>query len=180
MATVAVAAALASSAGAATNRAEHLLAPPRACPGSTRSAAPPDVQLHAMACLVEYVRERAGLPLLRVSTVLDRAARLKIEADVRCAQFSHTPCGTGFLTVFSRSGYTGGASAFFVGENLAWSVGARATPRQVMSLWLHSPEHLRNLLTPQWREFGLGVRPRLDFLGIRGATLWANEFGVRH
>lgn len=177
MATAAVAAALASGANAATNQVERLLAPPDACPASTQAGAPSGVQLRAMACLVEYVRDHAGLAPLRISNRLDRAATLKIDADVRCGQFSHTPCGAAFLSVFSQVGYTGGASSYAVGENLAWARGD--APRQVMSMWLHSPEHLRNLLSPQWHDFGLGVLPGIDFQGVAGATLWANEFGAR-
>lgn len=178
---MAVAAALAPCAGAVTSvgNVERLLAPPAACPSSTSADMPVSLQLRSMACLVRYARGRAGLRALHISPVLDHAASLKIDADIRCGQFSHTPCGLGFLTVFSRSGYTGGASGFVVGENLAWSTGAGASPRDVMNMWLHSPEHLRNLLSSQWRDFGLGVRPRFDFLGVRGATLWANEFGAR-
>ena len=180
MATVAVAAALAPVASASGRDVQRLLAPAAACPASMDATAPADVQVRAMACLVEYVRDQAGLPSLRVSRVLDRAAAMKIDADVRCAQFSHTPCGTSFLSVFSRSGYTASHTAFAVGENLAWTPTRIASPRDVMNLWLHSPEHLRNLLSPEWQEFGLGVRAGFDFLGVHGASLWANEFGARH
>ncbi|HZT15024.1 MAG TPA: CAP domain-containing protein [Gaiellaceae bacterium] len=180
MATVALAAALAPVAAASRSDVERLLAPPAACPSSTDATAPADVQVRAMACLVEYARDQAGLPSLRVSRVLDRAAAMKIDADVRCGQFSHTPCGSSFMSVFSRSGYTASATAYAVGENLAWSPTRMASPREVMNLWLHSPEHLRNLLSPQWREFGLGLRMGFDFLGVHGASLWANEFGARH
>jgi len=179
VAIVALGAALAANAGAATNQVDRLLAPPSACPASTRTDTPDAVQMRAMACLVEQVRVRAGLPSLRISTVLDRAADLKIDADVRCEQFSHTPCGLAFLTVFSRVGYTGGVSSVVVGENLAWSQAPAASPRDVMDMWLHSPEHRRNLLSSQWRDFGLGVRAGFDFLGVHGVTLWANEFGAR-
>jgi uncharacterized protein YkwD len=47
-----------------------------------------------------------------------------------------------------------------------------------MSMWLNSPEHLRNLLSSDWRDFGLGVRSRVDLQGLHGVTLWANEFGA--
>jgi len=177
VATAALAAALASSALASTDEAERLLAPPGSCPSSMSASAPTAVQLRAMACLVSYARVHAGLAPLQISTVLDRAAALKIDADVRCGQFSHTPCGAGFLSVFSRVGYTSGSSVFAVGENLAWA--SRGSPREVMNMWLHSPEHLSNLLSRKWREFGLGVRAGFDFLGVRDASLWANEFGAR-
>lgn len=168
------AAVLAAAASGASDRVDRLLAPAGVCRGGDRALESVDVQLKAMSCLVGYVRARAGLPALRISPRLDHAATLKIRADLRCGQFSHTPCGASFLSVFSASGYIRDGGAFIVGENLALG----HSPREVMSLWLHSPEHLRNLLSRQWRDFGLGVRPRVDLQGFHGVTLWANEFGA--
>jgi uncharacterized protein YkwD len=172
-----VSAALAAGATASTNRIDRLLAPVQVCPGSDRADRPRAVEMDAMACLVGYLRSRAGLPVLRLSGTLGRAASLKVDADLRCGEFSHTPCGSAFLSVFSEVGYARGSSSFAVGENLAWGGGQRGAPRRVMQVWLHSPEHLENLLSHQWREFGLGVSSGVDFLGYHGATIWANEFG---
>ena len=168
------AAALAATARAATNRANSLLAPSGVCRGGDRALESAAVQMRAMSCLVEFVRARAGLPPLHISWRLDHAATLKIDADLRCGQFSHTPCGASFLSVFSAAGYLRGGGWVTVGENLALG----HSPRQVMSMWLHSPEHLRNLLSRRWHDFGLGVRSRVDLQGLSGMTIWANEFGV--
>jgi len=173
------AAALAAGASAATDRADSLLAPSGVCRGGDRVLESIAVQMQAMSCLVEYARAHAGLPPLRLSLRLDQAAALKIDADLRCGRLSHTPCGASFLTAFSASGYIEGGGAFIVGENLALGQGWRRSPRQVMSMWLHSPEHLRNLLSRRWRDFGLGFRAGVDLDGLRGATIWANEFGAR-
>ncbi len=172
--------ALASGASGAGGRVDRLLAPPGVCAGADRSAtAARTVQLRAMACLVAYVRSRAGLPPLRLVHELDKAAGLKVDADVRCGEFSHTPCGDSFLTVFSQSGYLRATSAYAVGENLAWAAGGARSPRAIMRLWLHSPPHLANLLSPTWRDFGLGFRARVQFEGSRNAIVWATEFGKR-
>lgn len=172
---VAVAAAIAAgTARGAGDRASGLLAPPGACPGADRVLESTAASVQAMSCLVDYVRAHAGLPALRISSRLDHAAMLKIDADLRCGQFSHTPCGASFLTVFSLAGYLRGSGGFIVGENLALG----RSPRQVMSMWLHSPEHLRNLLSAQWHDFGLGMRSRVDLEGLRGMTIWVNEFGA--
>ncbi len=172
---------LASGASGAGGRVDRLLAPPGVCTGAERrsAAAARIVQLRAMACLVAYVRSRAGLPSLRLVHDLDKAATLKVDADLRCGEFSHTPCGDSFLAVFSRSGYLRATSAYAVGENLAWAAGGRNSPREIMRLWLHSPPHLANLLSRTWRDFGLGFRAPVRFQGSRNAIVWATEFGKR-
>jgi uncharacterized protein YkwD len=169
---------LVPGAGAAGGSVDRLLAPPGRCAGDRLRGAGAE-QVQAMACLVDYARARAGLPSLRLRAALAGAALLKVDADLRCGQFSHTPCGMPFLSVFSRAGYLRGAEGYAVGENLAWATGTRTSPRQIMRLWLHSPPHLENLLSPRWRDFGLGVRARVPFLGARNATVWASEFGAR-
>ena len=157
---------------------DALLAPVRACPASDRADLPVAAQLRTMGCLVRYVRARAGLPPMRTSSDLDRAATSKIRNDLRCDEFTHTPCGVSFVAEYFRVGYAH-ASRFVVGENLAWAAGPRTSPRDIMLMWLHSPGHLRNLLEPEWRDCGLAVRAHVDFLGQSGVVLWASEFGAR-
>ena len=175
---VGLAAAAASGASAATGAAS-LLATKQACPAGVRRDAPLDVQVRAMACLVAFARARAGVRPLRPSAKLDRVAALKIDADLACHDFSHTPCGSDFLTWFVAAGYERGSSRYAVGENLAWGRGGDATPEKIMRMWLDSPEHRRNLLSPRWRQFGLAVRLKVEFLGDPGVAVWANEFGSR-
>ena len=117
---VASAAALAPAVNAASWDVDALLAPLRACPGSNRADMPVAAQLRAMSCLVAYARARAGVPAMRVSHDLDRAATSKIEADLRCGEFTHTPCGDSFVSVYFTVGYAR-ATRFAVGENLAWA-----------------------------------------------------------
>ena len=66
-----------------------------------------------------------------------------------------------------------------IGENIAWGTGAYGTPRQTMNSWLHSAGHRKNILTPGFRELGIGYHPDETFQGHRGATLWSQEFGTR-
>jgi uncharacterized protein YkwD len=163
----------ASNAQAAAKHADRLLAPPAAC------AAPVDTstgaQLGAMSCLVNYARVHAGVPALRESKTLDLAGTLKLNADLRCGSFSHTPCGQPFQSVFTAAGYSLG-SAYSVGENLAYGEGALGTPQAIMQAWLASPDHRENLLSTSWTSFGLALRAGATFLGASGVALWANEF----
>jgi uncharacterized protein YkwD len=165
-------------AASAARDVDSLLAPASTCPESARIGTPIGTQLRAMNCLVEYARSRAGLQGLRPSRELDRVATSKVEADVRCGEFTHTPCGVSFVSTYFRVGYAR-AAEFVVGENLAWAADSKTSPRDIMRMWLHSPPHLRNLLEPEWRDCGLAVLASIDFLGHRGAVLWATEFGAR-
>jgi len=176
-----VAAAAGAPAGVASRtvagEAANLLAPPVVCPGSGRVDLPPTDQTQSMLCLVEYVRAQAGLSPLRETKTLDRAAMLKIDADVRCGEFSHTPCGDDFVHAFQLAGYPLSGS-YSVGENLAYGQGNLGSPRRIMAAWLASPDHRANLLTPTWKTVGIGVRPSATFLGDRRVSLWANEFAT--
>jgi len=174
-----VAAAAAPGASGADRRVTGLLASKQACPAGYRHDAPLSVQVRAMACLIAFARAREGVPPLRLSAKLDQVASLKVAADLACDEFSHTPCGSDFMMWFEAVGYGLGSTRYAVGENLAWGTGADASPEQIMRVWLESPEHRQNLLSPRWREFGLGVRLEAPFLGSPAAAVWANEFGSR-
>jgi len=163
----------AASAQAASKRADRLLAPQAACPApaDTSTAA----QLGAMSCLVNYARTHAGVPVLHESKTLDLAGTLKLNAEIRCDAFTHTPCGQPFQAVFSAAGYSLG-TAYSAGENLAYSGGALASPQAIMQAWLASPDHRQNLLSTDWTSFGLALHSNATFLGSGNVTLWANEF----
>jgi uncharacterized protein YkwD len=176
-AAVCVVAVSTSTAKGAGGRIDGLLASRSACPTGYLHDAPVSVQLGAMVCLIQFVRAREGLKPLRRSSKLDQVAGLKVDADLACDEFSHTPCGKAFMTWFEAVGYGLGSDQYVVGENLAWGSGRNASPRRIMRMWLLSAEHRRNLVSPKWREFGLGLRPQVAFLGSDRVELWANEFG---
>jgi uncharacterized protein YkwD len=169
--------AAASAAGATSTQVESLLATKAACPAGYQRNAPRAVQVRAMACLIAFARARVGVQPLRLSRTLDHVAALKIDADLACREFSHTPCGTNFMELFAAAGYGANSSRYAVAENLAWGRGTDASPQQIMRRWLSSSRHRKNLLSPRWHAFGLGVRLRTAFQGGRGTAIWANEFG---
>jgi uncharacterized protein YkwD len=174
---IGVPAVAASGAAGASTQVESLLATRDACPSGYQRDAPLAVQVRAMACLIAFARARVGVQPLRLSPTLDRVAALKVDADLACREFSHTPCGRDFMTWFAAAGYGVHSSRYAVAENLAWGRGVDASPQQIMRMWLDSPEHRKNLLSPLWREFGLGVRLQAAFQGGSGTAVWANEFG---
>ena len=131
----------------------------------------------AMLCLTNWARARSGLRPLKGNPTLDAAGAAKLDADLTCGEFTHTPCGKPFTNVFAT--YLAGAQSYTVGENIAWGTGDFGTPRSTMDAWLNSDEHRANILKPSYAELGIGYLPNRTFLGYAGATLWSQEFGVR-
>jgi uncharacterized protein YkwD len=167
----AVAAALAGPAAAGTGPD---LAPTRVCPDT---ATTPDAQLRTMRCLVNWARRRHGLRRLRKSALLDRSAALRADEIRRCGEFSHTPCGDSFASVFARVGYFRGRA--WVGENLAWATSGAASPRATVAGWLASPEHRHNLLTRQWRDGGIALLQADGLFGQPRVVVWVSQFARR-
>jgi uncharacterized protein YkwD len=127
----------------------------------------------SMSCLVNETRTARGLPALRESVRLNRAARLRALAIRRCGQFSHTACGQPFRQVFVRAGYRGRS----VGENLAWGQGPVGSPDRTLTAWLGSPPHRANLLGHSWREVGVARIHARRLFGASDVTVWVMQFG---
>jgi uncharacterized protein YkwD len=128
-----------------------------------------------MRCLLNDARRQHGLRPLRHSRALDRAAELRAAAIRRCDDFSHTPCGRSFGSVYAASGYS--LATHSVAENLAWGTGSLASATDTLRSWISSPEHRRNLLGRDWRKMGVAVLPAQHFSGQQNVTLWVAEFG---
>ena len=64
---------------------------------------------------------------------------------------------------------------------MVWS-SAELTADQVIEMWLASPPHRKNLLTPAWREVGLGAVHAPAAPGVHeglDVTILTADFGVR-
>lgn len=170
--------AFAGGANAADDPYASLLAP-----GGTCGSADGQLNLDSttaqtvMVCLTNYARTHSGLRPLQPSAVLNLAGNAKLAADVSCREFSHTPCGQPFQSVFTA--YLRGATSYALGENIAWGTGSLGSPRQVMREWLHSQEHRQNILRGAFTEIGIGYLPNQVFQGFSGGSLWSQEFGTR-
>jgi uncharacterized protein YkwD len=170
--------AVSAPAGAADDPYAALLAPSGTCGVAADDVAlDPVTAQTAMLCLTNYARAQSGLPPLRLNATLSDAGQAKLTADLSCGEFSHTPCGRPFETVFA--GYVAGATSYQIGENIAWGTGSFGTPRSTMNGWLHSEGHRENILTAAYAELGVGYLAGQSFQGYSGATLWSQEFGVR-
>jgi uncharacterized protein YkwD len=170
--------AFAGGAAAADDPYAALLAPSGSCGAA-------DAQLNlatttarrVMTCLTNYARTHSGLRPLQLSAVLNSAGTAKLAADVSCGEFSHTPCGKPFVSMFGA--YLRGATSYMLGENIAWGTGSLGTPREIMREWLHSKEHRENILRGSFTEIGIGYLGNQEFQGFSGGALWSQEFGTR-
>lgn len=177
--TLTLAAALSAGASrAAADPASSLLAPPGVCgPAADQLNLDVTTARKAMLCLTNYARIHSGLKRLAGNALLNQAGEAKLDADMSCGEFTHTPCGKPFQDVFAA--YLTGATAYALGENIAWGTGSFGTPRQTMDGWLNSSEHRQNILSPAFHQLGIGYLAGQTFQGSAGATLWSQEFAAR-
>ncbi len=157
----------------------------RACPGQSRqpTAANLAASRAATLCLINSERRAHGLHRLKPVAALTSAAASHAKRMAREDFFDHTePNGSTFMARIRRTNYLSGAvRAWSVGENLAWGTGQLATPEAIVTAWMKSPAHRRNILTARYRELGLGVcagAPRIGISDGQAAT-YVNEFGSR-
>jgi uncharacterized protein YkwD len=151
-------------------------------------AAPAAAALHvsraelSLRAGINIVRAEHGLPPLRLSPELTRAAALHDRQMERAGYFGHdSPSGEPFWRrILSWYPPLPGRS-WIVGENIAWNSEAISAARAV-ALWMGSPEHRANLLGVRWRDVGvavLRVAAAPGVFGVGPATIITVDFGAR-
>jgi uncharacterized protein YkwD len=137
------------------------------------------IVVRATLCTLNAERARHGLPRLRLNKKLSVAARRHARDMVRRKYFSHDTLGGGsFVDRIRRAGYLRGANTWSVGENLAWGSHDRAAPRAITEMWMNSPGHRANILSPAFREIGIGLAIGAPAPSGPAAT-YATEFGMK-
>src|SRR3954469_14903797 len=92
--------------------------------------------------------------------------------------FAHdAPSGQDFVDRIFKTSYVPAASAWALGENLAWGDGQKSTPREIVRAWMASPGHRHNILTPGFREIGIAIVAGAPVRRVNGAATYATEFG---
>jgi uncharacterized protein YkwD len=131
---------------------------------------------------LNQIRVQHGLVPLRVSVPLTEAADAHSEQMAADGFFQHTSAdGTAF---WKRIGHWYGPRAhrfWSVGENLLWS-SPQVGPAAALQVWLRSPEHRANVLSPTWREIGVSSVHAASAPGVfggRAVTIITTDFGVR-
>ena len=150
--------------------------------GATRREAHlPSLDRQVLAAINAF-RTRHHLTPLRLARTLDRSAGQHSLQMGKLGYFAHSSAnGTSFWQRIQHY-YSARSYAYWsVGENLLWAAPSVSAGR-ALSMWIASPEHLRNLLSPQWRQIGISAVHVLDAPGVFGGsnvTIITTDFGVR-
>ena len=134
----------------------------------------------ATLCLLNRERTARGLAALRENGLLDQTSVEHSDDMVKRNYFEHN--STDGRTVEDRLravGYARGVNASG-GENIAYGVGAEATPRSIVSAWMHSPPHRADILRQAFTEVGIGVALGAPVVGAgkqKDAATYTTDFG---
>jgi uncharacterized protein YkwD len=128
------------------------------------------------------IRSDHGLVPLRTSARLTAAATQHSREMAHDGYFEHDSFdGTTFSARIARWYPTSGYRSWAVGENLLWS-SPGVDPRGAVDMWMHSPGHRANILSPRWREIGIGAVHSASASGAfenLPVTIITTDFGVR-
>ena len=128
----------------------------------------------ATLCLMNAQRRGRGLPRLRASRDLRRAATRHSRDMLRRRFFDHAgPHGPTLAARLARVGFWPAVAS----ENLGVAVPGAATPAAMVAAWMRSDPHRANILAPSFAHAGVGVVAGLP-TGGRGAT-YTVDFGRR-
>jgi uncharacterized protein YkwD len=136
----------------------------------------------ALVAQINAFRASHGLARLRISPALAAAAGGHSSQMARLGYFSHNSAnGASFAQRIAQLYSMRGFHSWSVGENLVWG-GPDIGAVRAFRLWLSSPPHRANLLSPRWREVGLGAVHSTGAPGVYGgapATIVTADFGAR-
>ncbi len=160
-----------------------VLVTPSAGSADPRGTTAPATQLQAaLLDQVNALRAAHGLTRLRLSPALSAAAVSHSTEMARRGYFSHSSAdGASFSSRIGRFYPPRGFRSWTVGENLLWGAPDIGALR-AFKLWLASPPHRANLLSPRWREIGLVAVHSTRAPGVYGgrpATVVTADFGAR-
>ena len=140
--------------------------------GSAQAAQPQAHFSRAQSSLLTAInaaRAAAGVPPLRASASLTNAASWQSQVLARAGYLDHvSPDGSTLIDRLTRVRWRGTAA----GEDLA----VASRPTEAVAMWLESPGHRANLLSPTFRTVGLGL-VRGTWNG-RGALYVTADFGT--
>src|SRR3954471_12695734 len=148
------------------------------CSGADRAPAALGAKTanHVTLCLLNQQRRAHGLRALKLDSKLGRAAGGHAHDMVNRHFFAHNSLnGASFSSRIKRTGWTRARRSWTVAENIGWGGGTLATPRAMVSAWMHSAGHRANILSRSFRMIGIGIANGVP-TGGSGAT-YATDFG---
>lgn len=131
---------------------------------------------------INSTRANHGLSQLSLSPALQSAARAHTGAMLADGFFAHESAdGTSMSTRLKQHYRAGGYAYWSVAENLL-EANYVISAHEAVRLWLQSPGHRRNLLTPNFRQVGIAAARRNTAPGVfRGepAVVITLDLGTR-
>jgi uncharacterized protein YkwD len=132
---------------------------------------------------LNQTRAEHGLAPLKLSTRLTSASAVHTVDMASNGYFDHSSRdGTPFSKRVDQWYGSAGYSSWAVGENILWS-SPGLTPARAIALWMASPEHRANILSPKWREVGIAAVHVNGAPGVYHGlpvTVITTDFGARH
>lgn len=103
--------------------------------------------------LTNIEREKRGLEPLEFGYFYYDCVDIRSkEVDVF---FSHyRPDGSVWYSVLEETGAMADYNRYMAGENIAWGY---RTPEKVVEAWMNSPDHRRNILTPEFTHLSVAI-----------------------
>jgi uncharacterized protein YkwD len=148
---------------------------------SPRQLSPRQARM-AVRCLLNRKRESHGLRRLGKSSRLKKAAQKHTNYMQNHRCFEHECSGEpSVLSRLKRVNYIhNGLRRWAYGENIAYGGGPLGSPKSIVRAWMHSPEHRHNILSPDFRQIGIGFARGTPAKpgSSRGAT-FTTDFGMR-
>ena len=129
------------------------------------------------------VRTARSLKPLRAAPSLRTAARSHTKSMLDFGFFGHESAdGTAFSERIKRYYTNRGWQSWSVGEALLASQGRQTEASTIVSAWMNSPPHREIILSPSWRDVGIGAlyapaAPR-EFGNAETVAVTA-DFGIR-
>jgi len=131
---------------------------------------------------LNQIRRGHGLAPLELDPALSSAAAQHTAEMVADGYFAHESAdGLAFWKRIQHYYPSSPYQYWSVGENLLWSPGT-IDAKAAVELWMASPDHRENILTPDWRQIGIAALYAPDAPGVfdGSATVVATDFGARH
>src|SRR4051812_44670406 len=120
--------------------------------GSAQAARPLHLSRaeRSLVTAINSARASAGVPPLRATGSLTSAASWQSQVLAQAGYLDHTsPDGSTLIDRLTRARWHGSTA----GEDLA----VAPTPSDAVEMWMQSPGHRENLLSPQFRTVGVGM-----------------------
>lgn len=124
--------------------------------------------------LVNIERQNIGLQPLQKNDMLEAAAQGHAEDMLSKGYFSHySRTGDSYADRMQKEDYDllhaaacrNCTTRVFYGENIAKG---HRSPAEVMEGWMNSPPHKKNILSPKYKEIGIGI----------AGVYWVQNFGA--